>query len=189
MAKEAPVETLEPDLSGIDELLDSFLLEPGTPQKSILIPVLQAVQARCGYLPPEALRCVAAHFNIPLSSIYGVVTFYAQFYLEPRGRHTVRVCRGTACHVRGASNILSTIEQVLGVSDGETTPDLEFTIETVACLGTCFLAPVMMIDENYYGKLNSGKVRKVFEEFSGRGEPRSRKSPGRKRKSKSAKKN
>ncbi len=155
----------QPDLSGLDELLESFSLEPGSTQRSVLIPVLQAIQERYGWLPKDALRRVSEHFGIPLSNIYGVVTFYAQFYLAPRGRHTVRCCRGTACHVRGASIVLSTIEQVLGVGDGETTPEMAFTVETVACLGTCFLAPVMMIDENYYGKLDAKKVRQVFKEF------------------------
>jgi len=155
----------EPDLSGLDDLLDGFHHVPGTPDTSRLIPALQAVQEKYGWLPESALAKLGEKYRIPLSHIYGVVTFYAQFYLEPRGRHTVRVCRGTACHVRGASNVLATVEQVLGISDGETTPDLEFTIETVACLGTCFLAPVMMIDENYYGKLDSAKILKVFDEF------------------------
>lgn len=156
------------NIEDLDDLLDSFSPDKGIPRGSVLIPVLQAIQERHGWLPEEALRQVGQRFGIPLSNIYGVVTFYAQFYLEPRGRHTVRVCRGTACHVRGASNVLSTVEQVLGISDGETTPDLQFTVETVACLGTCFLAPVMMIDEEYYGKLDPGKVRRVFEEFSHR---------------------
>lgn len=155
----------QPDLSGIGELLDSLAPDAATPVDSILIPVLQAIQGRYGWLPREAMERVSSRYQIPLSKIYGVVTFYAQFYLEPRGKHTVRVCRGTACHVRGASSVLSTVEQVLGVADGETTPDLLFTIETVACLGTCFLAPVMMIDENYYGMLDAAKVRKVFKEF------------------------
>ncbi len=170
----------QPDLSGLGGLLDSLAPEPATPVNSILIPVLQAVQERYGWLPREALERVSRRFRIPLSRIYGVVTFYAQFYLEPRGKHTVRVCRGTACHVRGASSVLSTVEQVLGVADGETTPDLLFSIETVACLGTCFLAPVMMIDENYYGKLDAAKVRKVFKEYK-KGQ-RARKEPaGRKK--------
>jgi NADH-quinone oxidoreductase subunit E len=157
--------TADIDLSGLDELLDTFIPSGTTPNSSLLIPVLQSVQERYGWLSSETLERVSSRLQIPLSQVYGVVTFYAQFYLEPRGRHTVRCCRGTACHVRGASNVLATIEQVLGVSDGETTPDLEFTVETVACLGTCFLAPVMMIDENYYGKLDSARVRSVFEEY------------------------
>ncbi len=165
MAQTTSKNTIGTDLAGIDELLESYSPAPGAPLMSMLIPALQGIQGRYGWLPPEALQKVSEKLRLPLSKIYGVVTFYAQFYLEPRGRHTVRVCRGTACHVRGASTALSTVEQVLGIRDGETTPDLEFTIETVACLGTCFLAPVMMIDENYYGKLDAAKVRKVFKEF------------------------
>jgi NADH-quinone oxidoreductase subunit E len=161
------------DLTDLGELLESFSPGPGVDGSSVLIPVLQGIQARYGWLPEQALAGVSRRYSIPLSQIYGVVTFYAQFYLEPRGKHTVRVCRGTACHVRGASSVLSTVEQVLGVGDGETTLDLNFSVETVACLGTCFLAPVMMIDENYYGKLTPAKVRRVFDEFSGAGKPAS----------------
>ena len=156
--------SVQVDLSGLDELMDSHA-DPATPQRSVLIPVLQGIQERYGWLPAEALERVSRRFSIPLSSIYGVVTFYAQFYLEPRGRHTVRCCRGTACHVRGAPSVLAAVEEVLGVGDGQTTPDIEFSVETVACLGTCFLAPVMMIDDNYYGKLDPARVREVFEEF------------------------
>ena len=182
MSRRALCNPAQPDLSDMNELLETFSREPDTPRSSILIPVLQALQERYGWLPKEILERVSSHFHIPLSRVYGVVTFYAQFYLEPRGRHTVRVCRGTACHVRGASNVMLTVEQVLGVGDGQTTPDLEFTLETVACLGTCFLAPVMMIDENYYGKLDSAKVRKVFDEYRGGRKKKDTKAPGRKRK-------
>jgi NADH-quinone oxidoreductase subunit E len=181
MTRNATATAAKQDISGIDELLDSFSPTAGVPRRSILIPLLQAIQGRFGWLPPEALERVSSRFRIPLSSIYGVVTFYAQFYLEPRGRHIVKCCRGTACHVRGATNVLSTIEQVLSISDGETTPDMQFSVETVACLGTCFLAPVMMIDENYYGKLDSAKVRKVFKEFSNSAGAATPDKPGRKK--------
>lgn len=181
MAQSAPQSTADTDISDIDKLLEGFSPAPGVPSMSMLIPVLQGVQERYGWLPPEALEKVAKKLKLPLAKIYGVVTFYAQFYLEPRGRHTVRVCRGTACHVRGASTVLSTVEEVLGVADGETTPDLMFTIETVACLGTCFLAPVMMIDENYYGKLDAARVRKVFKEFQEGGEEKKAKATSKKK--------
>jgi NADH-quinone oxidoreductase subunit E len=184
MAQTASPGTPGTDIAGIDELLDGFSPAPGVPLMSMLIPVLQGIQERCGWLAPEALEKVSEKLRLPLSQIYGVVTFYAQFYLEPRGRHTVRVCRGTACHVRGASTVLSTVEQVLDIRDGETTPDLEFTIETVACLGTCFLAPVMMIDENYYGKLDAAKVHRVFKEFREGGGEKAAKPSGKKKKKK-----
>jgi NADH-quinone oxidoreductase subunit E len=101
-----------------------------------------------------------------MSRIYGVVTFYAQFYLSPRGRHTVRVCRGTACHVRGGKNIRKAVQQFLGVEENETTPDSKFTFETVACLGACALSPVLLVDKNYYGKLTPAKVTQVLKQYA-----------------------
>jgi NADH-quinone oxidoreductase subunit E len=153
------------DISDIDELLERFSPSPGIPLMSMLIPVLQKVQERYGWLPREALEKVGEKLRLPISKIYGVVTFYAQFYLEPRGRHVVRCCRGTACHVRGAAAVMTAIEESLGVGDGETTPDMQFTVETVACLGACALAPVMLIDETYHGKMTSSSVRKLLDDF------------------------
>jgi NADH-quinone oxidoreductase subunit E len=103
---------------------------------------------------------------VPLSSVYGVVTFYAQFHLTPRGRHTIRACQGTACHVKGARRVLDVIERRLGIQPGETTLDLRFTLETVACLGACFLAPTMMVDDQYFGKLTPRDVESVLEQFA-----------------------
>jgi NADH:ubiquinone oxidoreductase subunit E len=103
--------------------------------------------------------------NIPLSRIFGVVTFYAQFYTTPRGRYTVRVCRGTACHVRGGKSVLKAVQQALGIGEGETTPDFKFTFETVACLGACALSPVLLVNKNYYGKLTPAKVEKVLKQY------------------------
>jgi NADH-quinone oxidoreductase subunit E len=148
------------DLTKIEPILQRFGNEKGA-----LIPVLQEVQAIYGYLPKEALVRVSEAMKIPLSRIYGVVTFYAQFYLTPRGRHTVRVCRGTACHVRGGRSVLNVVKDSLGIEDGETTEDLQFSLETVACLGTCFLAPVMMVDRSYYGKLAPERVPSILEKF------------------------
>ena len=121
----------------------------------MLIPILQNVQDRHGYLPKGVLKQVSDHTSIPLSRIFGVATFYEQFYLEPRGRHVVKCCRGTACHVKGAANLIDALKNELGVEDGETTKDLKFTFETVACLGTCFLAPVIMVDSDYYGSVTA----------------------------------
>ena len=129
---------------------------------SNLIGVLQDVQERFGYLPPTALREISQRTRIPLSRIWGVVSFYAQFYTEPRGRHTIRCCRGTACHVKGAPRVLDALEQELGIRDGQSTLDLVFYLESVACLGTCFLAPVMMIDDHYYGNLTSQQIAKIL---------------------------
>jgi len=132
---------------------------------SNLIGVLQEVQDRFGYLPAEALRQIGRRMRIPLSRIYGVVSFYAQFYTEPHGRHTIRCCRGTACHVRGAKRVLAAVQQTLGIEEGQTTPDMMFYLETVACLGTCFLAPAMMIDNQYFGKLEPQRAKSILESF------------------------
>ncbi len=148
------------DLSPMDQLLSGFPRDPHE-----LLPLLQKTQAIYGYLPKEALRTIAEHLRVPLARVYGVVTFYAQFYLEPRGRHCVRVCQGTACHVRGGKILLDAVSQRLGVSVGETTPDLRFTLETAACLGTCFSAPVMMIDNDYYGSVTARRVNSILKKY------------------------
>ena len=148
------------DLSSqVDEILSRF----PNPVPSDVIPLLQAVQARYGHLTHEVLGLIAARTGISLSRMYGVGTFYAQFSFTPRGRHMVRPCRGTACHVRGAKRIVSSLERHLGVADGRTTKDLKFTFETVACLGTCFLSPVMMVDDRFYGKLSPEKAAKILD--------------------------
>jgi len=118
-----------------------------------VIPILQDAQEAYGYLPLEVVDEIARLSEIPVAKLYGVATFYAQFYLEPHGKHTVHLCRGTACHVRGAPQIYRTVSRHLGIEDGETTDDMMFSLETVACLGTCFLAPVMLIGNQYFGRL------------------------------------
>jgi len=143
----------------------SFLDELGVSPDSNLIGVLQQVQDRFGFLPAEALRRIGRRMRIPLSRIYGVVSFYAQFYTEPHGRHTVRCCRGTACHVKGAGRVLDAVQKELGIREGETTADLQFHLESVACLGTCFLAPVMMIDNLYFGELGPQRVQSVLRSY------------------------
>ncbi len=145
------------DLSRLNEVFQRYEGEEGA-----LIPILQDIQDIFGYLPQEALYQVSDRLNIPMSRIYGVLTFYSQFYLEPRGRNTIKVCLGTACHVKGAPRILRKLEEILGIKEGETTDDLKFTLETVRCLGTCFLAPVMMINQNYYGKLTPQRVERII---------------------------
>jgi NADH-quinone oxidoreductase subunit E len=149
------------DLSKFEPILRKF-----SGQEGAMIPVLQEAQSIYGYLPEEALAYISHGLKIPLSRIYGVVTFYAQFYLTPRGRHTVRVCRGTACHVRGGRSILNAVKENLGIAEDETTKDLNFSLETVACLGTCFLAPVMMVDRNYYGKLIPHRIPPIIRQFA-----------------------
>ena len=134
-------------------------------QEGVLISVLQEVQAEFGWVPREAIKRIADALEVSLGHVYGVLTFYAQFYLTPRGRNTIRVCRGTACHVRGTNANLRAVERILGIKEGETTSDFKFSLETVACLGTCFLAPVMMVNRNYCGKLTPGKVETVLKQY------------------------
>jgi NADH-quinone oxidoreductase subunit E len=138
------------------------LLEKYQGQPGALIPILQEVQSDKGYLPAADLEKISRGTGVPLSEIYAVATFYSQFYLEKRGRHVVRVCRGTACHVKGGHAVLKAVEHELGVGDGETTEDYAFTLETVACLGACFLAPVMVVDGDYFGRLTADKAASIL---------------------------
>ena len=135
-----------------------------------LIPILQETQAQFRYLPAAAMREIARFLRMPESTIYGVSTFYAQFKLTPLGRRIIRVCRGTACHVRGATKVLNEIEKRLGIKAGETTDDMEYTLETVACIGACALAPTMTIDNETYGKMSTKKVAEVLGDRSKAGQ-------------------
>ncbi|MDR1607741.1 MAG: NADH-quinone oxidoreductase subunit NuoE [Deltaproteobacteria bacterium] len=130
-----------------------------------LIPVLQAAQESYGYLPTAVLETIADRMKAPISQIYGVVTFYSQFRLLPRGKHVIRTCQGTACHVRDSSKILETLKSALGVTPGGTTIDQMFTLETVACLGACSLAPVMMIDNEAHGRLRPDRVIEILDKY------------------------
>lgn len=150
-----------PSDAEVAAVLDALAVSPS----SNLIGVLQQVQDRFGYLPASALAGISRRMRLPLSRVYGVVSFYAQFYTQPRGRHTIRCCRGTACHVKGAGRVLKAVEDELGIREGQTTPDLMFYLETVACLGTCFLAPAMMIDNQYFGRLTPGRVQSILRSY------------------------
>ena len=150
-----------PSADEINAALDELDVSP----QSNLIGLLQDVQDALGYLPPEALERISRQTRIPLSRIYGVVSFYAQFHTEPHGKHTIRCCCGTACHVRGADRVMDTLRRTLGVDEGQTSPDMMFYLETVACLGTCFLAPVMMIDDEYFGKLTPGRIESILADY------------------------
>ncbi len=130
-----------------------------------LIPVLQQAQEEYGYLPEEVLKEIAVNLDLSLSQVYGVVTFYTQFHLEPRGENIIRVCTGTACHVRGAGEVLDVLKDELGVDNGGTTEDLKFTLETVACIGACGLAPVIMVNDNTHGRLNAESTRDVLDKY------------------------
>jgi NADH-quinone oxidoreductase E subunit len=133
--------------------------------KGALIPVLQEAQHAYGFLPKDIIGRIAENLTIPVSQVYGVVTFYSQFHLNPRGRNIIRVCQGTACHVRGGEAILHALEDTLHVTAGKTTPDERFTLETVACLGACGLAPVMMVNDDTHGRLTPEKVGTILERY------------------------
>jgi len=130
-----------------------------------LILLLQKVQVELGYVPEEAVFAISEKLGVPASEVFGVLTFYAQFRLTPRGKNVVRICRGTACHVRGSPRILSAVEKRLGIQDGETTPDMEFTLETIACFGSCSLSPVMVVNEDIYGRLTPEKALDILEGY------------------------
>jgi len=127
-----------------------------------LIPILQRVQQVLGYLPEAAMKRVAKFLHLPESTVFGVGTFYAQFKLVPTGRNTIRVCRGTACHVRGSAKILGEMEKQLGIRAGETTPDLEYSLETIACFGSCALAPVVVTNDKVHGRVTAPKAKEML---------------------------
>jgi NADH:ubiquinone oxidoreductase subunit E len=131
-------------------------------QRWSLIPILQEIQQLLGYIPPETVPRIAKGLGLFPSQVQGVISFYTQLYTEPRGKNIVRVCRGTACHVRGGKTILKLVKQHIGVEEGETTPDLEYTLETVACIGVCALAPNIVVNMDTYGHLNPKKVARLF---------------------------
>ncbi|MFO7458998.1 MAG: NADH-quinone oxidoreductase subunit NuoE [Desulfatiglandales bacterium] len=130
-----------------------------------LIPVLQEIQEAFGYVPRETIVPVAETLRIYPSQVQGVLTFYAGLSTEPKGKYVVRVCRGTACHVKGGRSILRFLKRELGLEEGETSPDYQFTLETVACLGACFLAPTMMVNKTYYGRLSPPKVSSILKQY------------------------
>ena len=146
----------------LNEILVSF-----QGKKEELIPILQQVQQVFGYLPEPAMKRIARFLKLPESTVFGVGTFYAQFKLVPSGRNIVKVCRGTACHVRGAASILGEVEKQLGIKSGESTLDLEYSLEAIACFGSCALAPVMVIGNNVYGRMTPTKVKEVLANVGG----------------------
>ncbi len=149
------------DVTGpISEIRKAFVGQPDE-----LIPMLQLVQRSLGYLPKQALMEIAQMTGVAAATVYGVATFYSQFRLQPVGKHVIKVCRGTACHVRGSGKILKDIEARLHVSPGETTSDQLFTLETVACFGSCALAPVMVIDEAVHGRMDSATSTNMVDEL------------------------
>ena len=148
------------DLTGVDEILDRY-----GRQDSWLVMILQDVQQVYNYLPAAALHRVAEGLKISLGRVYNVATFYSSFSLVERGRYVVRVCDGTACHMRGSVNVREEVQRELKIEQGQTTDDRMFTLETVACVGACALAPVMAVDSKYYGKLTPEKVRTTLQAY------------------------
>lgn len=130
-----------------------------------LIPLLQEVQETVGYIPPETIKPIAQALNIYPSQVQGVITFYAGFTLKPKGKYVLKCCRGTACHVKGSRSILRLMKKDLGLKEGETSSDYQFTLETVACLGACFLAPTMMVNRDYFGRLSPAKISSILGQY------------------------
>jgi NADH:ubiquinone oxidoreductase subunit E len=130
-----------------------------------LIPLLQDIQETLGYIPEESIEPIAEALNLFPSQVQGVISFYAGLSLKPKGKYVIRICRGTACHVKGGRSILRFMKKEVELDEGETSPDYQFTLETVACLGACFLAPAMMVNRAYFGKLTPSKVTSILAEY------------------------
>ncbi|HJX36791.1 MAG TPA: NADH-quinone oxidoreductase subunit NuoE [Dehalococcoidales bacterium] len=145
----------------LNSIIEKFKGKPGG-----LIPVLEEAQVALGYIPISVQKRIASGLNLPLSRVYGVVTFYSFFTMTPRGKHTVRVCLGTACYVRGGKALTETLEKQFGIKVGETTADRMFTLESVRCLGACGLGPVVVVDEDIHGRLKPGKVKEVLSQYN-----------------------
>jgi NADH-quinone oxidoreductase subunit E len=148
------------DAEALDRILEEFSTQEGA-----IIPILQRTQAEYGYVPEPALRHISERTGFSLAQLYGVVTFYSQFYLEPRGRHIISVCDGTACHVKGAPRLVTTLEEELGIKAGETSSDFRVTLEVVYCLGSCALAPMAVIDGQVVGRLVPEKILKLVRDL------------------------
>ena len=135
-------------------------------QPGALMPVMQEAQEIYGYLPIEVQKIIAAEMGVPLSEVYGIATFYAQFTLQPKGKYRISVCLGTACYVKGSGQVLERLEQKLGIKTGQCTPDGKFSIDACRCVGACGLAPVMMINEEVHGRLVPDDVDKILEQYA-----------------------
>jgi len=153
------------DIATVDQIIDKHQSEAGS-----LIQVLLDIQSQNNWLPKEALARVSERLKVPMSRIRHITTFYKTFSLVPRGRHEVHVCMGTACHVRGAERVLDTVREVTGVGPGETDPELNFSVETVNCLGCCALGPVMVVDGEYHGNVETAETAEVLKKCTCSGE-------------------
>ena len=148
------------ELSEVDAIIERYRSKPGS-----LIPVLEDVQETLGYLPKSIQKKIALSLGVPLSEVYGVVTFYSFFTMAPRGRHTIKCCLGTACYVRGSKKILEKLSGILGIEPGNTTTDRRFSLETVRCLGACGLAPVITADDDTFRHVKPTKVVELLEKY------------------------
>lgn len=149
----------------IDKERLDVIIERYRDEKWGLIPLLQDVQEAFGFIPPECIVKISRALSIPPAVIQGVVTFYSGFSLEPKGKHVFRVCCGTACHVKGGQSVLRLMQKELDLEKGQTSPDYQYTLETVACLGACFLAPAILVNREYYGKLNPTKIKGLLAQY------------------------
>jgi NADH:ubiquinone oxidoreductase subunit E len=147
------------DLAQINAIVSEY-----SQKKWAMIPLLQKIQSEFGYIPPQSIPIIARSLGLFPSQVQGVISFYTQLYTQPQGKKVVRVCRGTACHVRGGKTILKLVKQHLDIEEGETTPDWEYTLETVACIGVCALAPNMVVADRVYGHMNPKKVEQLFKD-------------------------
>jgi len=145
--------------------LDNIIEKDFGQDKENLIMILQAIQRHYNYLPKPALVYLATKIGIPMSQIYGVATFYSTFSLEPRGRNIISICLGTACHVRGGNRVNDKLEELLKISDGQTTEDMRFTLESVRCIGCCSLGPVVKINEDMHGRIGTDEVEQVLAQY------------------------
>ncbi len=146
--------------------LDKIIEEQFHRDKEKLIMILQEIQWKYNYLPQASLIYLSEKMGVPISKIFGVVTFYSTFSLQPRGKHIISVCLGTACHVRGAEKVRERIEETLNIRDGQTTEDMRFTLESVRCLGCCSLGPVVRVDDDIYGRITSDMTGKILEKYN-----------------------
>ena len=148
-----------------DQFIIDTILEKYKDVKDPALIILQNIQEILGYVGQEYLEYVAENSEHSLTELYGVVTFYPHFRLQPPGKHTIKVCQGTACHVRGGEKIISNLEEILGIKPGETTEDMLFSLESVRCLGCCGLSPVIMIDDETYGRVKPGRLREILSKY------------------------
>jgi NADH-quinone oxidoreductase subunit E len=148
------------NIKKVDKILEAYGMK-----ETHLVSILLDIQAEANFLPREILPYVAKKLGVPLSQVCRFATFYKVFSLKPRGRHVIKACLGTACHVRGAVNVLQSIERELGISTGDTTRDFRFTLETVNCLGACALGPLVVIDNDYHGQMKTTKVPKMLKDY------------------------